>query len=101
MCQSKLSSCVTAWEQINAPVYVLDWIKHGVPIPLVKHNISFDLESDKLDVIQSTFVNQEIKLLLLQGSVEHCNYKPVYVSPLGCVPKKNKKTYNRPQTSYY
>ena len=89
MCQSKLSSCVTAWEQINAPVYVLNWIKYGVPIPLVKHNISFELENHNLDVIQSTFVNQEIKRLLLQKFVEHCNYKPVCVSPLGCVPKRN------------
>jgi len=43
MCHSKLSQNFYAWRIIQAPDYVINWIEHGVPIPLSKNIAPFEL----------------------------------------------------------
>lgn len=80
-----------SWRQIDAPNYVIDWIQNGVPIPLKEDIRPFEQENHKLTFLQSSFIDKEIQRLLLCGFIEHCDVKPLYISPIGCVPKKNRK----------
>ena len=97
MCQSKLnrgstlSDHVLAWENIDAPDYVIQWIKNGVSIPIKDEVKPFELQNHKLSSAQSVFIDQEITRLLLNDYIEQCPYKPKCISPIGCVPKKNNK----------
>lgn len=80
-----------SWRQIDAPNYVINWIQNGLPISLKEDIRPFEQENHKLTFIQSSFIDQEIKRLLLCGFIEHCDVNPLYISPIGCVPKKNRK----------
>jgi len=91
MCHSKLCDNLDSWKNIHAPDYIVDWIRNGVPVPLTSDDISFELDNHRLSVTEEFFVDSEIQRLLLKGYVELCDYKPRCVSPIGCVPKKNKK----------
>lgn len=91
MCHSRLSQNIDAWNKIQAPDYVLDWIKNGVSIPLINKDVTFELTNHKLSPTQEYFVDCEIQRLLLLGYIEYCVEKPKCVSPIGCVPKKNNK----------
>jgi len=91
MCHSKLGEKVQAWKNINAPQYVIDWVVNGVPIPFSQPVPDFELDNHRLNYIQCAFIDKEIQRLLLSGYIEPCDSKPKCVSPIGCVPKRNKK----------
>lgn len=88
-----LSACIDSWIKIGAPDYVLQWISEGVPIPFKSDSeISpFELDNHLLTPRQADFVDEEINRLLCKGFIEKCTDKPLCVSPLGVVPKKNHK----------
>ncbi len=84
---------IEAWRQIGTSPVVLNWIKQGVNIPL--HNIPepFDIPNPAFNEKESAFIDSEIYDLLTDGVIQQCVYneQPKYVSPIGCVPKKNGK----------
>ena len=88
---AKLQQCVDAWEKIGAPRYVLDWIREGVTIPLTGDIEPFEIPNHNLPEKHKQFVDAEIQRLLSCGYIEPCASKPVCVSPIGVVPKKNNK----------
>ena len=91
MCHSKLSQNLNAWRIIQAPDYVINWIEHGVSIPLSKDIAPFDLKNHSFSTKEECFVDCEIERLQSLNYIESCDYKPTCVSPLPCVPKKNGK----------
>ena len=79
------------WRDIGADKTVLNWIKSGVPIIFNEQPEPFFRDNHKLSRKEVEFVDNEISDLLLVGAVDRLNYKPDFISPLGVVPKKNKK----------
>ncbi len=78
------------WVSINASATVLSWIKDGVPLPFLQVPASFELPNRSLSSTQAAFVDSELAVLLQSGAVRHSAQKPFCISPIGCVPKKNK-----------
>lgn len=80
-----------AWERIGANTLIINIIKEGVELPI--ENCApfclpnYDLKSKK----EKIFLQDEIKRLLKLGYIKKLDYKPRYVSPIGCVPKKEGK----------
>jgi len=85
---NSLRSCLTAWKSIDAPDYVLDWIKQGVPLVFSQEPQPAHFPNRKLSFKESNFVDTEISKLLKNGSIRRCHIKPYVVSPISCVPKK-------------
>ena len=73
-----LTSKISVWKSINPPDRVYDWISDGVKFP-------FLCEVPNFEHVQPTFYGK-----LLKGQIEFCESKPKCVSPIRCVPKKNK-----------
>ena len=82
-----------AWERIDVPKFVLDWIKYGVRIPFKagEDNISFELNNRQFSDKEETFIDGEISRFLSADWIERCDVKPICVNPILCVPKKNNK----------
>ncbi len=78
------------WENINPSAAVLRWIKEGVRLPFVQVPEAFDLPNRQLSHKECVFVDNEIASLLQSGAIRHSTVKPVCISPVWCVPKKNK-----------
>ena len=72
-------------------LYRLDIIKEAVELPI--ENCApfclpnYDLKNKK----EKIFLQDEVKRLLKLGYIKKLDYKPRYVSPIGCVPKKEGK----------
>ena len=80
-----------AWSTIETPLPVIDWINSGVRLHFSKDSEGFVLPNHLLSAKQEPFVDREIHDLLTSGAIEECLDQPHCVSPIGCVPKKNKK----------
>ena len=96
-CFSKLRNGLTdnysSWSQINAPPYVLEWIKKGVSLPFEVNPVSFCDANPALSSQENDFVSSELDRLVKNGSLVQCTQGdiPECVSSIFCVPKKNKK----------
>ena len=83
--RSKLSE----WESINAPTTVLNWLKFGVVIPFSKTPEPFLFQNRPFSAKKHNFIQEEISRLLTSGVI--CKDDSIqHVSPINCVPKKNK-----------
>ena len=80
-----------AWSTIETPLPVIDWINSGVRLHFSKDPEGFVLPNHLLSAKQEAFVDREIHDLLTSGAIEECLGQPHCLSPIGCVPKKNKK----------
>ena len=88
---ASIASCAQHWKDMAAPNQIIKWVTEGVPVPFESQPPSFDLPNRPLSAVQWDFVNNEIATLLFSGAIERCNYQPVCVSPIFCVPKKGNK----------
>ena len=77
-----------AWRYIEAPQTVIDWLEKGISIPFHTKPYCFEKHNHKLSFSQTLFVRSEIYRLLKAGYIQQLDYKPRYISPIGCVPKK-------------
>jgi len=86
-----LSQHLNEWNDIEASPTVIDWISHGVKLPLDKEPDSFELSNYTLSTKYCEFIDTEISSLLLAGAIDICEQKPKCISPINCVPKKSGK----------
>lgn len=84
-----LAKHVLKWIAIGASDQILEWVLHGVILPIDASVPSFALPNHKLSKAQEQFINQELKELLAAGLIRQVSEKPHCVSPLGCVDKKS------------
>lgn len=82
--------CYDEWCAIGANSSVLEWIKDGVKIPWSQTPQSFVLPNRQFSIAEELFLDKEISALLQSGAITECKERPLCVSPIGCVPKKNK-----------
>lgn len=78
------------WVEIGTNNTVLSWIKEGVTLPFVHEPQPFILQNPELSKREVEFIDSEIKELLNSGAICACKDRPLCVSPVSCVPKKNK-----------
>ena len=77
------------WNEIGAPLEVLDWIQFGVQIPFISSPPGgFHLPNRKFTQSQAKFIQAEINDLLQSGAIREVFKPPTCISPIGCVPKK-------------
>ena len=79
-----------AWSTIETPLPVIDWINSGFRLHFSKDPEGFVLPNHLLSAKQEAFVDREIHDLFTSGTIEECLGQPHCVSPIVCVPKKNK-----------
>ena len=89
MKNNPLFKAYSAWEKIGCNPHVLQWIKQGVKFPLKSEEVVPFEHKNHVQDSHITFVDSEIQRLITDGSLEHCTSKPVCVSPISCIPKKN------------
>jgi len=80
-----------AWSRLRLSDTFKSWLSHGVSIPFIATPLTFAVANHKLSRKYELFVDQELKELLKSEAIEKCSYKPMCVSPIGVVPKKNAK----------
>ena len=80
-----------AWECIEAPALIIDWLQFGVPISLDQDIEGFHLPNRLFSPAQCSFLDKEISRLCLVDAIEPCFYQPKCVSPINVVPKRNNK----------
>ena len=86
-----LKDHLDAWNSINPPDEILDWISSGVTFNFKQSQHSFDIKNHKLSKAEVAFVDGELNSLLSKGAISKVDYKPHCINPIGCVPKKGKK----------
>ena len=89
--EGRLRSRLNAWKQIDSNEKVLKWIEEGVPITFVSKRCKTYISNPRFTKIHETFIKEELIRLTLNGAIEKCSNKPLYISPLNVVPKKNGK----------
>lgn len=86
--QTRLADNITSWENIGAPEEVKSWIQHGVPIDFTSIPKHFCFNNPKFSESELCFLRNEISELSTDGAIKAVGFKPDYVSPIKCVPKK-------------
>lgn len=84
----RLASNIVNWDQIEAPEEVKSWITDGVPIDFHVHPEPFYIQNPKYNKHEQQFLQAEVGTLCKDGAIKMVDYKPKFVSPLKCVPKK-------------
>ena len=82
---------VYAWKQITDNSVVIDWLQNGVQIPFQKLPEQFTFPNPPLGKKECCFISSELVKLEASGAIERCDFVPHCVSPIHCVPKKNKE----------
>ena len=82
---------VRAWRSIDTNSTVLSWIEDGIQIPFVEQPKTFEIDNYRFTQSEVIFVRSEIERLVSAGFLTKCPAKPKFISPLGCVPKKDNK----------
>ncbi len=88
---ASLSAHKQAWQNINAPDYLLQWITEGVPIPFVTDRPAFHIGNRDFSRRYEQFVSEELRTLLQTGVISETKKRPTCVSGIGVVPKQNKQ----------
>ena len=84
---------IQAWDRIGANPQVIEFISHGIDIPI---NVCepFHLPNHNLNSFkQKQFLKEEIKRLIKLKYIKKCETKPRFISPIGCVAKKGKDKF--------
>ncbi len=82
------------WKDIGASNTVLDWISSGVHIPFTEVPPDYCGKNRYFSQNEEDFIASEIHRLCGNGSlrvIHPWDEKPVCISPINCVPKKNNK----------
>lgn len=79
-----------AWAEIETSSTVLNWLKNGIDIPFESIPQPFRHYNKKISVKEQQFLQSEIKRLKNSGIIVEDN-SVQYISPISCVPKRNKK----------
>ena len=89
----RLSANIYAWNNINVPIVVKNWLCDGVRLPFVDDYKPqrFWLHNKSFSCTERQFLNSEIRDLEIQGAIERVSYRPHCVSPIKCVAKKGGK----------
>lgn len=82
--------CLNSWHDIQAPETIINWLKSGVDIPFHAIPKPFVFTNKHFSAKEHTFLRSEINRFLLSGVIVEDPYVQ-YISPISCVPKKNKK----------
>lgn len=80
-----------AWQRINSPQHVIDWISDGVPIVFSRHPMTFDLPNRHFSTKENSLISHELERLRQLCAIEECIRKPRCISPINIVPKKDNK----------
>lgn len=91
-----ISKFVHAWDDIvDSDSLLYRWIKDGVRLPFLYNNTPqpFVIDNHAMCHEHKVFISTEIQSLLESGAVEECVYRPKFVSPIKCVPKKGKDKF--------
>jgi hypothetical protein len=91
--RGRLKANLGAWQRITTNLLVLGWIAHGFdlqwsyashpPLPHIAHN-------HPTTSTYSTFVDEAVAELCITQAARRVDSRPLVVSPLGVVPKKDK-----------
>ena len=84
-----LSKFSRAWEKLNVPPHISEWIKEGVYIPFKQPPQECDLPNHKLNKEEESFIDKKVNELLTNSYISKVIQKPVCVTPIGCVKKKS------------
>lgn len=84
-----LSKNIDNWFKLDLSDQIIDWLS-GVKFPINDNIPKFELNNEKYSIQQYDFLDAEINNLLLLGRIEKAQDKPHCISPIKCVPKKNK-----------
>ena len=79
------------WKDIGASESIIDWVKNGVHLSFNSSPVPYSQANRVVSALHKQFVDSEIQNLLNKGAISPVAYKPLCVSALSCVPKKNKK----------
>ena len=86
---ASLSRHLERWRDIGAAHFVLDWLENGVKVFDQDVKIdNFSLPNHDLKPIEKQFLISEIRCLEKCGAIDHVEYSPKCISPIGVVPKK-------------
>ena len=87
-----LANHVHAWKQLSSiSTKQLDWVANGVQIPFDNTPPETYLSNKSFSHKQLKFINSEIESLIQSGAISETVNRPKFVSPIGCVPKRNNK----------
>ena len=87
-----MANHVHAWKQLSSiSTKQLDWVANGVQIPFDNTPPETYLSNKSFSPKQSKFINSEIESLIQSGAISETVNRPKFVSPIGCVPKRNNK----------
>lgn len=86
-----LSRNIQRWEEISAPEFVLNIIRHGVTVPFLHEPSTFFIKNGQFSASQKDFLDSEIPKLVNKGVISQVSKRPIGVSPLTCVAKKGNK----------
>ena len=89
---NNLKDHLQCWIDIGTESEILNWIRDGVPIPFTGEDLprQFHFENREFNRTETLFIKNKIKELLDSNCIIKCKNRPLGVSPISVVPKKNK-----------
>ena len=85
-----LKNFLKEWEEIGAPVTVLQWLEQGVAIPFDTVPVTpIHCVNRQFTSKEKIFLDKEIDVLCAQNCIVKCKDRPFIVSPISTVPKKD------------
>lgn len=89
MIGGNLSRHFSEWNNITHNQTVLKWIKQGVPLEFDSNPVPFENKNNVFKKTEVKFLDAEIELLQHNGCITKTKEKPICVSRISTVPKKN------------
>jgi hypothetical protein len=80
--KGRLKKCLQAWEEIQAPQFIIDIIQNGYKIPFLSIPPPFKASNNKLAINERQFVEQAITELLLHECIIEVGSPPGIINPL-------------------
>ena len=80
--KGRLKKCLQAWEEIQAPQFIIDIIQNGYKIPFLSIPPPFKASNNKSAINERQFVEQAITELLLHECIIEVGSPPGIINPL-------------------
>ena len=80
--KGRLKKCLQAWEEIQAPQFIIDIIQNGYKIPFLSIPPPFKASNNKSAINERQFVEQAITELLLHECITEVGSPPRIINPL-------------------
>ena len=87
--KGRLKKCLQAWEEIQAPQFIIDIIQNGYKIPFLSIPPPFKANNNKSAINERQFVEQAITELLLHECIIEVGSPPGIINPLSVFSKAN------------